>query len=80
VRGRIVPELDDQPVPIEDRLHDAPLDPPSASVNQTDLLQTGFGRRRHVLVDDGRNVPGREAVKIDLGFNRNSAHAFDIRP
>ena len=61
VRRRVVPELLDARVPVERGLHDAALHAASASVDDADLAESRVCRRRHVLLDDRRDVRGAKA-------------------
>ena len=66
MRGRVVPEFRHQRVFLENGLDDCALRARAAAVNQAKLPQAGLMRCAHVLVDDGRDVPWREGVEIEL--------------
>jgi len=72
MRGGVVPELCDERVLLEDGLHNRALGAAAAPVDQAQFLQTGLVRGAYVLLDDGRDVPRREGVEIELGFDGNA--------
>ena len=57
---------------IEDSLNDAALNAASAAVNEAHFPQSRGGGGLNVLVDDGGDIPRREGVEIELGFDRNA--------
>ena len=71
MRVRVVPELGDERMALEDRLHDPALYAGAAPVHQAQLAETRFMRRAHELFDDGGNVLRGEGVKIQLGLDRD---------
>lgn len=68
---RVVPELCDQRMPFERRLHDPSLDAAAASVHEPQSAQAGFVRGAYVLLDHRRDVPRRERVKVEFRFDGN---------
>src|SRR5262245_5140058 len=71
MRRRVVPEFDDERMPLECRLDVAPLHAAPAAVNQPHFGQTGFHRGIDVFLDDPRDVLRRESLQVDLAFDRN---------
>lgn len=71
MRIRVVPEGDDQFVPIEDRVHDAPLNAAAAAVDQPHFGEPAPVRRMQVLGDDRGNVARREGVQVEFGIDRD---------
>jgi hypothetical protein len=72
-RGRCLADLDDERMAPAEVAHTRALHAAPAAVDQTDLVEAGLGGRFQVGLDDGRNLPRREAVEIDrvLDGNRN---------
>ena len=66
MRRGVIPELQHQRMPFERRLDDAALHAAAPAVHQTHLCQSRRHRRRHVLVDDRRDIARREAVEVEL--------------
>jgi hypothetical protein len=64
MRVRIVPELDDERVALEGRLHDAALDAAAPAVHETHLSKTSVVRGADVFLDNGRDVTRAECVKV----------------
>ena len=71
MRVRVVPELSDERVPIERRLHDAPLDAAAPPVYETHFSKTSVVRGAHVFLDNDRDVTRAERVKVELGLDRD---------
>ena len=67
----VVPELGDQRMLLERRLHDAALHAAAAAVDEAQLAQAGFVRGADVLLDDGRDVARGEGVEIELRLDGN---------
>src|SRR5688572_23573704 len=67
---RGIPEFNDQRMPFQRLLHDAALHALAASVDQSHLAEAGFLRGVDVLLDDRRNIAGRESVEVDVRFDR----------
>ena len=63
-------------MPLERRLHDAPLDTDAAPMNEPDLAQARGVRGVHEFLHHGRNVARRERVQIQLGFDRDAVHSY----
>src|SRR5687768_7964082 len=57
---RGIPEFNDQRMPFQHLVHDAALHALAASVDQSHLAEAGFVRGVDVLLDDRRNIAGRE--------------------
>ena len=79
MRVRVVPELGDERMSIEDGLDDGALHAAAAPVHEPDLDEARFVGGRDVLVDDGRNVGGRKGVEIELVLDRDLLHARENR-
>jgi hypothetical protein len=62
--GRI-PELDDERVAIERRLHASALHAASAPMNQADQPQPFTVRGGHIFFDDRRNVARKKRVEVE---------------
>lgn len=75
VRRRVVPELDDERMPVERLLHDRPLHAAAAAMDEADLSKSRCVRRVDVLLDDRRNIARCKRVQIELRLDR---HALDI--
>lgn len=68
---RCVPELDNQRVAIECRLHKSSQDTGATPVDQPDLAQAGMVGCRDVLVDERSGIRGRERVEVERRFDRD---------
>ena len=66
-----VPELFDEWVLIQNGLHDAALNAFPPAMNETHETKARRMRRRHILVDNGRNISGIECVKVERVLDRN---------
>src|SRR5262245_25915703 len=80
--GRVV-EAPDERVLLEHRLHDPPLDPFPAPVNQPDFAKPGIVRGVDVFLDDRRDLARMEGVEIERAVNRDAewivAHSLPSR-
>jgi hypothetical protein len=70
--GGVIPEFQNQRVPIERRLHDATLYSATAAVHDPHFRQPRLRRRPDVLFDNRGDVPRRKGMKVELGFDRYS--------
>lgn len=75
---RGVPELDDQRVTIECRLHDASEDAGATPMDQTNLVKPGMTGGRDVLVDERSDIRGRERVQIERAVDGNADGLFGV--
>ena len=66
-----VPELGHERMLFERPLDDAALNALAAPVNQANLPQPAFPRRRDVVIDEGADILGTERVKVEGMFDRN---------
>jgi len=71
-RFPIIKKCDYERVPFERLLDDCALDPAPAAVYEPDVAKASRIGLRQVLVDQGRNVPGREGVKVERGLDWNA--------
>jgi hypothetical protein len=71
MRVRVVPELGDERVALEGRLHDAALDAAAPTVHETHLPQARLVSGTDVFLDNGRDVTRAERVEIELGLDRD---------
>ena len=71
MRVRVVPELDDERMALESRLHDAALDAATPAVHEAYLSKPGVVRGMNVFLDDGRDVTRAECMEVELGLDRN---------
>ena len=71
MRRRIVKKFHHERMAFEGLLHDAALHPCPAAVDEPDLMQAGGVSLVQVLFDDGRDVAGREGVKVEVPFDGN---------
>ena len=71
MRVRVVPELSDERVAIERRLHDAPLDAAAPAVHETHFPKTSVVRGADVFLDNDRDVTRAERVEVELGLDRD---------
>ena len=69
MRVCIVPELGDERMPLEGRLHDAALDAAAPAVNETHLSQARLVGGTDVFLDNGRDVTRAERVEVELGLD-----------
>jgi len=72
VRALRVPEGFDQGMALERLLDDAALDPFPAAVDESDLAESGRVGRRHVFLDDRRDIAGREGMEVERVFDRDA--------
>ena len=72
VRGRVVPELGDERMALEGRLHDAALNAAAASMNESNLGKARGSSLVDVLIDDRPDVPGMERVQVQFRPDGNS--------
>ena len=73
-----VPELHDERVAFEHLLNDPSLDSLASPMDEANFANPRVVRRVDVLLDDGRDVAGRERVQVDKRFDWNAvrvAHA-----
>src|SRR5438309_8073679 len=73
MRLRGVPELDDQRMPFERLLDDAPLHTAATSMNEAHLAQTALPGDVHVLLDDRFDVARLEGVEVERLFDGDAA-------
>jgi hypothetical protein len=71
MRVGVVPELGDERVALEGRLHDAALDAAAPAVHETHLSKTSVVRGTDVFIDNGRDVTRAERVEVELGLDRD---------
>ena len=71
MRVRVVPELGDERVALESRLHDAALHAAAPAVYETHLSKTSVVRGADVFLHSGRDVTRAERVEVELGLDRN---------
>lgn len=71
MRISVVPELGDERMLLERRLHDAALHAAASAVHEPQLAQAGFVRRADELLHHGRNVTGGKGVEIELRLDGN---------
>ena len=64
--SRVIPERRDEVVALEDGLDDAALNASTTAVDEADLGQAPVACRPQILVDDRRDVPRGERVKIEF--------------
>src|SRR6185503_6534040 len=57
--------LEDERMPREEAMDDRPMDAPPKPVDQAHLREASPGRLAEILLDDGRDVPGREGVQVE---------------
>ena len=67
-----VPELFHQRMALEHLLDDAPLYTFAATVDQANLAQPCLVRRADVFVDDRRDVPRGERMKVQRALDRDA--------
>jgi len=72
MRVRIVPELDDERMPIECGLHDAALHAASTAVHEANAHESCLRRRLDIFIDDRRDIARRERVQIQLTLDRKA--------
>lgn len=61
--------MEDERVPLQQRLDARTLVTAAAAVNQADFAQTRGVRRGQVFVDERRDVSWRETVKVEKRFD-----------
>src|SRR6266536_1724842 len=74
VSAGVVPEFLHQGMSIERRLHDSPLNASAAPGHEPHLIQASASGGVHVLLHDGRNIPRREGMKVELRFDGHYVH------
>jgi hypothetical protein len=71
VGSRVVPERRDEVVALEDGVDNAALDASAPPVDESDFRQAALVCRSQILVDDRRDVPWGERVKIEFRVDGN---------
>ena len=79
MRGRIVPELNDERVAIERRLHDGPLDAAAPAVHEAHFSKTSVVRGADVFLDNNRDVTRAERVEVELRFDRDGVRRLFLQ-
>jgi hypothetical protein len=74
MRGHVVPELQDERMTVERRLHDSPLHASAPAMNETDFVEASPGRSGYVFFDHGRDIARGKGMKIKFSVNGNFMH------